>query len=422
MARVKKSNLRSLIGPGILVAATGVGAGDLATGAFAGSKLGVAVLWAVIVGAGLKFVLTEGLARWQLATGETLLEGCVERFGPLVQYLFLVFLLFWSFFVGSALMSACGVAAHAIAPLVSPETDKIIYGLLHSAVAVLMVRRGGYRLFEKVMSVCIAVMFVTVVSTAVMVQPSWTQVVSGLLVPKIPEIHGDGLQWTIALMGGVGGTLTILCYGYWIREEGRGGPEDLRICRIDLATGYVMTALFGMGMVVLGSRVDVQGRGATLVVALANQLESELGAIGPVARWAFLLGAWGAVASSLLGVWQSVPYLFADFRSLSKSRGAATRETQNLTATQAYRRFLYGLATIPAIGLFFNFREVQKWYAIVGASFMPLLAVVLLVLNGRSEYVGEKCRNSVLTTLLLVATALMFFVAGYFEVRKRLGL
>ncbi|MAF09550.1 iron transporter, partial [Candidatus Poribacteria bacterium] len=41
----------SVIGPGILVAATGVGAGDLATGAFTGSQLGTAVLWAVVVGA-----------------------------------------------------------------------------------------------------------------------------------------------------------------------------------------------------------------------------------------------------------------------------------------------------------------------------------------------------------------------------------
>lgn len=43
-----------IIGPGMLTAATGVGAGDLATGSFAGSLLGTAILWAVIVGAVLK--------------------------------------------------------------------------------------------------------------------------------------------------------------------------------------------------------------------------------------------------------------------------------------------------------------------------------------------------------------------------------
>ena len=61
--------LLTVIGPGLLVAATGVGAGDLATGGYAGSKLGLAVLWAVALGALLKYVLSEGLARWQLVTG-----------------------------------------------------------------------------------------------------------------------------------------------------------------------------------------------------------------------------------------------------------------------------------------------------------------------------------------------------------------
>ena len=51
---MKFGNPLKIIGPGLLIAATGVGAGDLAGGAFAGSKLGVAVLWAVLLGAFFK--------------------------------------------------------------------------------------------------------------------------------------------------------------------------------------------------------------------------------------------------------------------------------------------------------------------------------------------------------------------------------
>ena len=60
----RRRSLLAIIGPGMIVAATGVGAGDLATGAFTGSKLGVAILWAVVVGAALKFTVNEGLARF----------------------------------------------------------------------------------------------------------------------------------------------------------------------------------------------------------------------------------------------------------------------------------------------------------------------------------------------------------------------
>ena len=58
-----------MVAPGILLAATGVGAGDLLSSSLAGSQVGLAVLWAALGGALLKFVLSEGLARWQLATG-----------------------------------------------------------------------------------------------------------------------------------------------------------------------------------------------------------------------------------------------------------------------------------------------------------------------------------------------------------------
>jgi len=61
----KKLNLLSIVGPGMLVAATGVGGGDLAAATFSGAKLGVAILWAVLLGAFFKkTVLNEGLTRW----------------------------------------------------------------------------------------------------------------------------------------------------------------------------------------------------------------------------------------------------------------------------------------------------------------------------------------------------------------------
>ncbi|NNE71023.1 MAG: Nramp family divalent metal transporter, partial [Rhodothermales bacterium] len=100
----------------MLVAATGVGAGDLATATFSGSQLGLAVLWAVVAGGLFKFTLNEGLARWQLATGSTFIEGAVRHLGKAVGWVFLPYLLLWSLFVGTALMGACGVALYAIVP------------------------------------------------------------------------------------------------------------------------------------------------------------------------------------------------------------------------------------------------------------------------------------------------------------------
>ena len=365
----------AIIGPGILVAATGIGAGDLATAAFTGNKLGMAVLWAVVIGAALKFLLNESLARWQLATGDTLLEGAVMHCGRPVRWVFGTYLCVWSFLVGLALMSACGATFHAMVSIFDDaETDKIFYGILHSLVALVLVRLGGYRLFAKVMSICIGVMFVVVVVTAVMLKPPLHEVVAGLFVPRIPDIGGEGLDWTIALLGGVGGTLTILCYGYWIREEGRQGAEDLTLCRIDLAIAYLITAIFGLSMVVIGSQMDhLKGDGANLIVNLADALETSLAPIGTQAKWAFLVGTWGAVFSSLLGVWQSLPYLFTDFWNLmydpQRTNGRRVIDTQS----KPYKGYLFALATLPAFGLWLlDFETAQKMYAVVGALFVRM--------------------------------------------------
>ncbi len=186
--KTKPSSLLLLIGPGLLLAATGVGGGDLATGSFVGGLLGTTVLWAVIVGAFLKFVVTEGLARWQLATGETLLEGAAHRLGRGVIWLFLPYLLLWSFFVGSAQMSACGVTLHAMLPVFADaRTGKIVFGVASGLVGFVLVLRGGYRVFERAMRICIGVMFVTVVTTAIVLWPGTGRVLEGLFVPRIPD-------------------------------------------------------------------------------------------------------------------------------------------------------------------------------------------------------------------------------------------
>lgn len=200
------------IAPGVLIAATGVGAGDLLTGGLAGSAVGVAIVWAVCVGAGLKWYLTEGVARWQMATGMTLLQGWLKHLGRWVGWLFLAYLLVWSFFTGGALISACGVAATGMWPIGADlATSKMLWGIIHSFVGLAFVLIGGFRLFERIMSVCVGIMFITVISTALLIRPDLSVVARGIIAPSIPP--GSGI-WILGLVGGVGGTVTLLSYGY----------------------------------------------------------------------------------------------------------------------------------------------------------------------------------------------------------------
>lgn len=407
----------------MLIAATGVGAGDLATAGLAGSKLGLAVLWAVLLGAMLKFVLTEGLARWQLATGSTLIEGAIDRLGLWIGILFAVYFVPWTFFTCGALLSAAGIAADAIATnllrLSDPDAaplahGTIIFGIAQSMLALALVWVGGFRLVERVMMGCVGLMFVTVTVTAVMTRPDLAQLLHGLAVPTIPDARGEGLDWTVALMGGVGGTVTILCYGYWIREQGRDSTADIKTTRIDLAAAYTMTALFGVATLIIATGVPLEGGGANLLIDLAGSLDATL---GPVAKWLFLIGAFAAIFSSVLGVWQAVPYLFADLMRVCGAR--LKREPLDArppvsTRSRTYRVYLILMAFIPLVSLWRRFDSNTLAYTLTGAAFLPMLAAVLIALNSQRRWLAEH-RNHPVTIVVLAITVAMFIAAGIFK-------
>lgn len=358
--------------PGMLVAATGVGAGDLATAALVGADTGVALIWAAILGCVLKWLLSEGIARYQLGAGESVVQAMFTRMPTALRLALAGYFVVWTFLVGAALMSASGVMLHALCPLLDPARDKIVYGIAASLCGWALARRGGFAWFERAMGLCTAAMAVAVLGSALALLPPGRELLQGLVPtpPADPAHRAD----VIALMGGIGGTVTLLCYGAWIAEKGRRSAADLATCRIDLAAAYSMTALFGIGMLVVGRGLSFHGEGggATLAVAISDRLTT---ALGPAAGWLFRVGAFAAVFSSLLGVWHSVPLLCADAVRAWRGHGSG-----QLTATPAYRRCQAALAVLPIVALWLGFARMQKAYAIAGSLFTPLLAGVLLVL------------------------------------------
>ncbi len=404
--------LFSIVLPGILVAATGVGAGDLATAAFTGNKLGTAVLWAVAVGAFFKFSLNEGLARFQLATQTTLLEHATQKLGRIFHLIFLLYLITWSFFVAAAIISACGVAGYALVQKtgllqgLSAEQGKIYFGVAHSLAGCAFVWLGNFKTFERLMATLIGLMFICVLVSAILMIDSWQSVMTGFTL-SIPKFSSGGLVYTVALMGGVGGTLTVLSYSYWMREAGRFREDALKTCRVDLAVSYTLTAFFGLAMVIIGSQVTIEGKGARLLVALTERISEQL---GPALGLVFLIGAWGALFSSLLGVWQSVPYIFTDFWQTKRNSKPQSKEVNSMQ-----RGYLLALTFIPLLGLFFSFKEMQKLYAVLGAMFMPFLAVLLLIFNRRHQL-----KNRALTNVFLVLLIFAFLCFGYFSLRSKL--
>jgi hypothetical protein len=363
----------------------------------------------------LKWTLTEGIARWQMATGMTLLEGWVLRLGRWIQWVFLAYLILFSLVTGAMLASACGIAATAVIPIGdTPQTSRFLWAAVHALGGLGLIWLGGYEALKRVLAVCVGAMFFTVTLTAFLLAPDFAAVGRGL-VPSLPSNAAAG--WVVSLIGAIGGTMALISYGYWIREEGRTGKEGLKACRFDLTLSYVVIGLFGMAVVIIGSRVEVQGKGTGLALLLADQLAASL---GPAGKWIFLAGFWAAVSSALLGVWQSLPYLFADFLALL--RGSTTRDAApgEVERSRPYRVYLILLATIPLVLVRWPVETLQLAFGLTGAMLLPILSLTLLLMNNRVAWVGEAFRATRALNLVLAAALLFFATVGIREMLQLL--
>jgi hypothetical protein len=373
----------------------------------------MAVLWAVPAGVALKWTLTEGIARWQMATRTTLLEGWANKLGRWIHWVFLPYLLLFSLVTSGMLASACGVAGAALLPLGDLQSSRFTWATIHSLAGLGLVWFGGYALLKRLLAVCVGAMFVTVLLTAFLLAPDWAAVARGL----IPSLPAGATAWVVGLIGAIGGTMALISYGYWIREEGRTGREGLRACRTDLLLSYAVIGLFGMAVVIIGSRVRVRGQGPALALLLADQLG---GSLGPFGRWMFLIGFWAAVFSAMLGVWQSLPYLFTDFLALQR-RGRATRQQGIAEQSPPYRLYLACMSTFPLLLVRWPVEQLQLAFGLTGAMLLPLLALTLLVMNNKETWVGPEFRYGLVLNIVLASALLFFTFIGGREILQLLG-
>ena len=106
-----------IIGPGLLVAATGVGAADLVATLIAGQKYGYALLWVAVLGCILKIILVEAAGRYTLSTQRSIFEGW-RSLGLWTTIYFVPYILIWGFVYGAAAMSSTALPLAALFPQV----------------------------------------------------------------------------------------------------------------------------------------------------------------------------------------------------------------------------------------------------------------------------------------------------------------
>jgi Mn2+/Fe2+ NRAMP family transporter len=385
-------------GPGLLLAATGIGVGDMVSSTIAGAEYGLTLVWALVGGVIIKFAITEGAARWQLATGASLIEGWREVLPRFALGLFFLYFIVWSYFVSSALVSASALVPAAIIP----QVPLWVWGVVHAVAAVAMVWFGRYERFLSVIKWFVGLKFAAIILSVLLIV-IW----SGADWSGFGARSDFSVAYTLSLIGGVGGTVTLLSYAYWMREAGWNGTDRLPSARTDLTMSFVLVFIFCFSMIFLSTQINWEGQildeGPRLCLLLADRIGRE---IGPIGRAVFLLGFWGAAFSSVMGVYHGVPFLFDDMLHLWKRQPAGG---QRGPAYRAWAVYL-GAAAISALLV-----RRPVWlvfaYTVVGSLFFPFVISTLLWLNNSNRVVREARNGAVVNAILGSALALYLFLA-----------
>ncbi|MFF8830369.1 Nramp family divalent metal transporter [Streptomyces sp. NPDC015131] len=416
--RLRKASWRH-IGPGIVVAATGVGAGDLVATLIAGSKFGYTLLWAAVIGCLVKISLAEAAGRWHLATGRTLFDGW-RSLGAWTTVYFAGYVAVWGFVYGAAAMSSSALPLQALFPGVM---DLKWWGVLCGLGGLAFVWFNRYAVFEKVMTVLVGVMFVVTLYLAVRVTPHLGEAFAGLA-PVLPD---GSLIYTLGLIGGVGGTITLAAYGYWVNAKGWTDTSWMKVMRLDNRVAYLTTGVFVVAMLFVGAELL---HSSGIALAKGDKGLLDLGGIledryGTVTAKLFLIGFFATSLTSLIGVWHGVSLMFADFvshfRGRGRARDAGTGEAVAAGAREKslpFRAYLLWL-TFPPMALLFLDQPfgLVIVYGVIGAFFMPFLALTLVWLLNSSRTPRE-WRNGWLSNGVLGAAGLLFVVLCVQQVRE----
>jgi len=174
-------------------------------------------------------------------------------------------------------------------------------------------------------------------------------------------------------------------------------------------------------MLIANQAFFVSGVSITDAQAVPRMAEMLGRILGPFGTIAYSVGFWAAVFASLLGVWQSVPYLYADLYSIAKKLPAAARAEATKVTSVPYRLALLFITIVP---LPFAFMRrplfIIVTYTIVGSLFVPFLAATLLYMNNRVAWTSDVPRNHWATNVVLLVILALFVAVGAQEVMNAL--
>lgn len=437
------------IGPGLVLAGSIVGTGELIATTGLGAKEGFALLWLILFSCIIKVFVQIELGRHALTHGQSTLEA----FNSLGRPLFRVNWICWCWFVMmiatqaqiGAMEGLIGQAATMAFPATSQSMSQLtglssdaVWATLTTIVAIALLLSGGYKRVEKITTFLVAgVTGVTVLAVIALpwspppVDFSWASIVSGLQF----TLPSGGIAAAMATFGITGvGASELVAYPYWCLEKGYGkatGKRNLsdawsrraqgwmRVMQIDAWFSMIVFTVGTLAFYILGASI-LHARG---IIPANNDMIRQLSlmytSLGSWTATAFLIGAWAVLFKTLYVATAGNSRQTADFLNLSSLWPNPAGQMRSKRVNQ-----LCVIYPIVALCMYLFLGDPRRLVTIGGfaqALMLPVIAgstLRLMYRDGDRRVLGGKIWMSI----VVVAAVLIGVVAGYGAIMQLLAL
>lgn len=411
------------IGPGLILAGSIVGTGELIATTNLGATQGYVLLWLILFSCVIKVFVQVELGRYALTHGKTTLAALDTLPGPRLGTSWLSWL--WLFMmlatqaqiaameglIGQAVDMAFPNASNWVAlkagginpawgTYLGGHKEHFWAGMTTLATIVLLLS-GGYKRLEHITTALVAL--VTLVTVGCVLVLPWTDYpVRGADLMRGFELRlpASGVAAAFAAFGITGvGASELFAYPYWCLEKGYGrsvGPRDaspewarrangwLRVMQLDAWFSMLVFTVATVAFYLLGAAVlapqGLEPKGSAMIATLSQMYVQPLGAW---ARQAFLIGAWAVLFKTLYVATAANSRLTADFLDLTGFYRQPTDRSREWTI----RAFCI-LYPILAFALYLAIREpaaLVKAGGIAQGLMLPLIAGAALYLARRDS-------------------------------------
>jgi manganese transport protein len=419
------------IGPGMILAASIVGSGELIATTTLGAQVGYTALWIIILSCLIKPVVQAEMGRYTITSGETGLESFNHFPGPRFKVNWIVWA--WAVMVLITLLQIGamfgGVAQ--VMNLLAPGIPVMVWVLLFMILTLALLLGGGYDRIEHLAMVKVGLFTMLTFLAALLLlrRPeyfSWSAFLDGFRF----HMPGEGLSTAVAVFGITGvGASELFMYPYWCVEKGyarfTGKREDtaawrrraagwIRVMHLDIISSMVIYTIATLAFYLLGAGV-LHGMG---LVPAAKDMISVLSNIytqtlGPWSLWLFFAGAIATLYGTIFAATAGHSRMFADVCRLMGFFRA-----DDFARRLAYRRGFVMFLTIFPVLLFWLFESPVKMVVAGGlaqATMLPIVGIATVYLRHR-RLPKEMAPATWVTVLLWLAMIVMTCMMGYYAI------